>query len=270
LSTAENAATIVLSGRATRLQENAVAILRRADQEKKTLFPGVERYTVADAETGALRLKIGDLFWSPGSSCPYHTHPESDSEETQYIVEGEIEAIYEGRRFTVRAGDAILSPPRVPHGFVNNSGAVCRMVTAFPTTNRSYSSAEIGLPESGPMPPAIVFRKDVVPTTPYEGLARHDLVTAQQGATSTTFLELVFEPGARIPPHIHQDDEEALFLLEGELRAIDGDEEDIPLSPGDLCLAEPGIRHGLTNASDRKATLLALFPTTAPASTPVD
>ena len=247
-----------------------MSILRRADQQKTLMCPGVERYTVTDAETGAIRLKIGDLFWAPGSSCDYHIHTEHDSEETQYIVEGEIEAVYEGRRFTVRTGDAILSPPHVPHGFINKSGATCRMVTAFPTTGRTTTPVEMGPPATGPLPPAIVFRKNVTPTTPYEGLSRYDLVTEAQGAISTTICELVFEPGACIPPHIHPDVEEALFLISGELRAIDGDKEDIPLRPGDVCLAEPGVRHGLVNRTDEKAVLLALFPTTAPARAPAD
>jgi len=247
-----------------------VTILRRADQQKVELFPGVERYTIADAETGAAQLKIGDLFWAPGSSCDYHIHPEQDSEETQYIIEGEIEAIYEGRRFIVRAGDAILSPPHVPHGFANRSGATCRMITAFPTTNRSTQTVEEGPPSMGPLPRGIVFRRDVVPTMPWEGIARHDLVTAAQGATSTMICELVFEPGASIPPHVHPPTEEALFVISGELLAVDGDDEDIPLRAGDVCLAEAGVRHGLTNRSDEAAVLLALHPTTAPVSVPTD
>ena len=243
-----------------------MTILRRADQHKVELFPGVERYTLADAETGAKQLKIGDLFWSPGSSCDCHIHPERDAEETQYIVEGEIEAVYEGQRFVVRAGDAILSPPDVPHGFANKSGATCRMITAFPTTSRSTHAVDEGTPQTGSLPRGIVFRKDLTPTTPYEGLSRYDLVTEGQGATSTTVCELVFEPGACIPPHIHPDTEEALFLISGELRAVDGDEEDIPLWPGDICVAAPGVRHGLANRSNDRAVLLALFPTTAPSS----
>ena len=243
-----------------------MTILRRADQQKVELFPGVERYTVADAETGAAQLKIGDLFWAPGSSCDYHIHPEPDAEETQYIVEGEIEAIYEGHRFVVRAGDAILSPPHVPHGFANRSGSICSMITAFPTTNRSTQAVEEGPPRTGPLPPGIVFRSDVVPTTPWEGIARYDLVTAAQGATSTMIVELVFEPGASIPLHRHPETEEALFVISGELRAADGDDEDIPLRAGDVCLAEAGIRHGLTNRSDKAAVLLALHPTAEPVS----
>ena len=245
-----------------------MAILRRADQQKAQMCPGVERYVLADVETGARQLKIGDLFWAPGSGYDCHVHPEQDAEETQYILEGEIEAVYEGHRFIVRAGDAILSPPDVPHGFTNRSGSTCRMITAFPTTDRSTHVVEEGPPRTGSLPRGIVFRKDVAPTTPYEGLSRYDLVTEGQGATSTTVCELVFEPGACIPPHIHPDTEEALFLISGELRAIDGDEEDIPLRPGDICVAAPGVRHGLVNRSDDRAVLLALFPTTAPSSVP--
>jgi len=246
-----------------------VTILRRADQQKAQMCPGVERYVLTDVETGAKQLKIGDLFWAPGSGYDCHIHPEQDAEETQYIVEGEIEAIYEGHRFIVRAGDAILSPPHVPHGFLNRSGSTCRMITAFPTTSRSTHVVDEGPARIGPLPPGIVFRRDVVPTTPWEGIARHDLVTAAQGATSSMIVELVFEPGASIPLHEHPETEEALFVISGELRAVDGDDEDIPLCAGDVCLAEPGIRHGLTNRSSEVAVLLALHPTTHPVSVPV-
>ena len=247
-----------------------MGILRRVDQQKTDIWPGAARYMLADAETGARQLKIGDLLWAPGASCDYHIHPEQDSEETQYIVEGEIEAIYEGRRLTVRAGDAILSPPHVPHGFVNRSDSTCRMITAFPTTDRSTQAVDVGAPPAGPLPAAIVFRKHVVPTTPYEGVSRHNLATAAQGATSTMICELVFEPGGCIPPHRHPETEEGLFLISGELRAVYGDDEDIPLGPGDMCLAEAGIRHGLANRSNEPAVLLALHPTTDPVSVRVD
>src|SRR5262245_3704794 len=47
------------------------------------------------------------------------------------------------------------------------------------------------------------------------------------------------QPGARLPPHDHDDDEET-FVLEGDLTL-----GDITLGPGDFHLARRGFRHGM-------------------------
>lgn len=68
-------------------------------------------------------------------------------------------------------------------------------------------------------------------------------------------------PGTFVPPHIHPEQDEFLYLLEGEFDFIlDGNE--VKGRPGDLVKLPRGIPHGIFNNSDRPAkTLFWVTPT---------
>ena len=51
------------------------------------------------------------------------------------ILEGSMDAILGEEVITVSAGQTVLAPPGVKHGFVNNSGASARVMAIFPTAN---------------------------------------------------------------------------------------------------------------------------------------
>ena len=59
---------------------------------------------------------------------------------------------------------------------------------------------------------------------------------------SSTFDELV-PPGVVAPPHVHENEEEAFFVLEGDLVFWLGDDE-IEAPPGTYVYIPPGVRHG--------------------------
>ena len=50
--------------------------------------------------------------------------------------------------------------------------------------------------------------------------------------------------GLPAPPHVHPTDEQWIYLLEGRLATILGDEMDI-IGPGDLVYIPRGIPHGI-------------------------
>lgn len=62
------------------------------------------------------------------------------------------------------------------------------------------------------------------------------------GGRSTTFEELC-PPGVVAPPHVHADEEEAFFVLEGDLVFLLDDEE-IEAPPGTYVYIAPGTLHG--------------------------
>jgi quercetin dioxygenase-like cupin family protein len=63
-------------------------------------------------------------------------------------------------------------------------------------------------------------------------------------------------PGTFVPPHIHPDQDEFLYILEGTFDFwLDGQE--VQGGPGDLVTLPRGIPHGIFNKSD--ATIKTLF-----------
>ena len=242
-------------------------VTRRSDQIKQDRFPGVPRHSLTGVETGSKMLMVGDLIFEPGAEVPYHHHP--NAEETQYLVEGELDCTLDGYRFKIGAGDAVLAAPGVPHGFVNRSPRPARMITIFPHSAPLQEFVTPGRFKDGLPAKAVTLGKDLVPTEPYEGVKRFDIIGEQQGARSTLLRLLEFSPHATTPAHYHPETEESMFCLEGELTAVYGRDRH-RLAAGDMLTAAPGVRHGISNPSDGRAVLLAIHPTTEPVTVVTD
>jgi quercetin dioxygenase-like cupin family protein len=237
-----------------------MSILRRANQRLLERFPGGNRYYLAGSKTGSRMLHVGEILWAPGSSMPSHVHPEPKAEESQLMLEGELELDYHGQKFTMGPGDVALAPPGTPHGWANRSGKVARMITVFPMNDPTTQDVPSPAEKAGPQPRGVVFKKDMRLFEFAPGIMRYDLVGEVQGARSTFFSMLYLEPGAKAPTHYHPATEEAQFIVKGELTAVYGNEVTV-CRTGDMYLAEPGLRHGFTNKSNEQAILLAIHPT---------
>ena len=60
------------------------------------------------------------------------------------------------------------------------------------------------------------------------------------------------QPGEGPPPHEHAAEDDAFYVLEGELTFILDDEE-LVVGPGTFVLVPPGVRHTFANRSDSVA-----------------
>ncbi|MCH7641922.1 MAG: cupin domain-containing protein [Chloroflexi bacterium] len=245
-----------------------MSILRLADQKITDPYPGVRQRTAAGAETGATQLRVFDAVIQPGAAVPYHAH--SNTEATYFVVEGDLAAVVDDHRVDLSAGDLVLAPPGVGHGFTNNGNSPARIVTMFPHTDPATTHMEpADAPAEGDLPAYVVFRNDLQPWTPWERCTRYDMMNQERGALSTAFSELVFQPGSMAPPHYHPETEEAMYCIAGSFVAMYGGEE-IPLDAGDMFVAEAGVRHTVFNASNEIAVLLPLHPTVVPVRELVD
>jgi len=83
------------------------------------------------------------------------------------------------------------------------------------------------------------------------------------GGDNLTVVDAGIDPGAGLALHIHPNYEEAMLVVEGNIEAVLADETRI-LGPGDLLLAPAGVKHTITNHSDKPARVLAIYPTTTP------
>ena len=55
-----------------------------------------------------------------------------------------------------------------------------------------------------------------------------------------------FGTGRTLESHVHADEDDAFYILEGELTFLLGDEE-LPAPPGTFVLVPPGVEHGFRN-----------------------
>jgi quercetin dioxygenase-like cupin family protein len=73
------------------------------------MLPGVYRRTLSYGD----KAMIVHFTIEQGAAVPVHSHPH---DQLSFVVEGELEFTLAGEKFTLRAGDSLLSPGNVEHG----------------------------------------------------------------------------------------------------------------------------------------------------------
>jgi quercetin dioxygenase-like cupin family protein len=111
--------------------------------------------TLSDADDGYCLIRS---TFPDGSAVPIHSHADR---ETFYILDGELQGLWEDRWRTLVAGDVFDVPGNTKHGFRNVSGAPVSLL--FVTTMRmGRFFREIGRPAAtapqGPPNPADLER----------------------------------------------------------------------------------------------------------------
>ena len=61
-----------------------------------------------------------------------------------------------------------------------------------------------------------------------------------------TFGIIDFAPGRELESHVHADEDDSFYILEGELTFLLGDET-VVATPGTFVLVPPGVEHGFRN-----------------------
>ncbi|MDA1280445.1 MAG: cupin domain-containing protein [Chloroflexi bacterium] len=239
-------------------------IIRRAEQTTTDRYPRVPRYAISGADSGQRSLHVGDLTFLPGSSVPYHYHNEG-AEETQIMLEGELECWIDGSRITVGAGDTVTAPPGIRHAFYNRSDTAARMITAFPLT--PPETTHVDDPELAD----VAEHSAIIPAEsrrmPYMigsgGVERVELSGDFSGASSTYTYFLDVQAGATVPVQTF-DHETVFFVVRGWLVGNVGDETGSVLGSDDAVVASPNVACGFSNGSDTLARLLIVHPVINP------
>jgi quercetin dioxygenase-like cupin family protein len=90
-----------------------------ADGARRWFFGGGEHvWKVRAHETNGAFLLFEDRM-EQGKMTPLHTHPDSD--ETMYVLEGEILMHLDGQEHTVSTGGIAVAPRGLPHAFMVTS-----------------------------------------------------------------------------------------------------------------------------------------------------
>jgi mannose-6-phosphate isomerase-like protein (cupin superfamily) len=70
-----------------------------------------------------------------------------------------------------------------------------------------------------------------------------------------TFGIIEIAPGRELEAHVHADEDDAFYILEGEMTFVFG-EQRIPAPPGTFVLVPPGVEHGFRNDDARPVRML--------------
>lgn len=237
-------------------------VIKRSEQPVSEPFPGAKATAMVSAATGSEYVTVGELIVEPGARSAYHIHP--NTEESIFVIEGEMEFRLDGHKFRASAGDCVLANRNLGHGLQNVGDKPARLITMYPSP--SPERAEI--PEvdfvDGPPENGVFYRGKVESFEFAPGITRYDMVGDFLGSESTYFSELIFAHGSVAPNHFHPAHEEAMFCLSGNLKAVYADDDNIPLAAGDIFACEPTVRHGIYNDSGEPARLLAMHPVLNP------
>lgn len=77
---------------------------------------------------------------------------------------------------------------------------------------------------------------------------------------SRLIATLTLEPGCSIGEHVHENEEEIFYVIEGEAQYYDNGEW-ATLNKGDSCLCLGGQKHSISNRSDKTLVVAAVILT---------
>jgi quercetin dioxygenase-like cupin family protein len=100
---------------------------------------GMKVRQVMGPDQGAGAVTMGELDFAPGAVLPLHKHL---IEEAFSIHEGTGVALVGDQEIPIAAGDAVLAPAGVPHGFRNDSGGQLKMTFFYPGINAASEFVE--------------------------------------------------------------------------------------------------------------------------------
>lgn len=89
---------------------------RSRDTRDEEWRPGVRTRMMVSQQMGSSQFTIFEQWCDPGHGAPTHTHV---VEETLEVFDGRAEFALADERVVLTAGQGIIVPAGIPHGFVN-------------------------------------------------------------------------------------------------------------------------------------------------------
>jgi quercetin dioxygenase-like cupin family protein len=233
-------------------------IIRRSEQEQVDRYPGCPRFAIVGADFRHSSLHVGDLSYLPGYGVPHHYHT-GGAEETQIMLEGELECWVDGKRIIVYPGDTVTAPPGIGHAFHNRTDKTARMITAFPLT--PPETIHIDDPElEDATEHAAIIRADSrrsAYVAGIDGVDRIELSGDFSGAKSTYTYFVDIQPGAAMPVEANGS-ETAVWVFAGE--AVSVASHKYTLATDDGAVIPAGDEYGYANEGDGMARLVVVHP----------
>ena len=231
----------------------------------------IERGVVFRALVGshnrARNLTTGIVTFAPEAALPYHTHPFSESVT---LLEGEATLEVEGRAYRLRPLDNVTIPRDTAHGVVNPSAgrpAVLHIAMASDAPSRTLVGTKF---------PPTPMADDAAGVAGKERVNRHDRTPHYELAPRAHFQDFfnrelgcpdmsggygLFEPGGRLPCHLHDFDESICIVQGTATCVVEG--RRYALSGNGTALVPRGCCHYFINDSDAHGDDLGLRRTDA-------
>ena len=86
------------------------------------------------------------------------------------------------------------------------------------------------------------------------------LESGEYKGRSRLVATLTLEPGCSIGEHVHENEEEIFYVIEGEAQYLDNGEW-VTLRKGDSCLCLGGQTHSIANRGDKTLVVVAVILT---------
>jgi quercetin dioxygenase-like cupin family protein len=99
---------------------------------------GNTEWLVDDSMMAGIGISVAAVTIGKGKTSPLHAH--ANCHELIYLVEGKIEASLDKERIVMNAGDSVLSPAGIPHGFKNMGESEAKMVLSYSAGKRKYEA----------------------------------------------------------------------------------------------------------------------------------
>ena len=129
---------------------------------------------MAGAPTGATMATVGDLTVQPGVRSAYHLHP--NTEESIFVVDGEIEFRLGNSKFRASSGDCVLAPKGIGHGLENIGRLPARLITIYPSASPEREVLSDVVYDDVDPGPGVFVRGNVEPYEFSPGVSRYDMV----------------------------------------------------------------------------------------------
>ena len=100
---------------------------------------------------------------------------------------------------------------------------------------------------------------DAIVVPPGEGhrLGNVEFLARTADTPRFTFGIIEIAPGRVLEAHVHAEEDDAFYILEGEMTFTLG-ERDVPAPPGTFVLVPPGVEHGFRNDGEVPVRMLNL------------
>lgn len=87
----------------------------------------------------------------------------------------------------------------------------------------------------------------------------YDIVSAEElYGHGRVYAKTVIKPHSSIGFHVHENETEPYFILEGNGVFVDNDMSRTEVGPGDVCVIEVGQGHAIENNTDEDLVIMAL------------
>jgi quercetin dioxygenase-like cupin family protein len=200
----------------------------------------------------------------PGARPGAGPHFHREHADSFYVLEGGLAVLVHDEEQLLSPNAFACAPPGVVHGFRSTSPA--RFLN-FHTPDRGFAEnlqaqdrGEPGGFDSFDAPPDTgLAPTEAVVLGPGEGErleANKRIATIKAGRDELSLVEFELEPGFEGPePHIHDDQIDSFYVLEGEPEFLVG-EEKLRLGAGSFVAAPIGVVHTFSNPGPERARLL--------------